>query len=157
MNDDNGNNNGHGFEDLAATEVFEGAHLDAKRMSRDDGIFTRGLSQSQSGVLQRAMTAEIKDSDYRQELKTAFFLSTDESDRVVAAINEADRYGCSLKPIVDWLIGRSAGVHGGRLRAIFETISHTTFTTNYTGAKKNRWGGNKKDDSSARTTSDPFS
>lgn len=153
MAEDTGN--GHDPTEVAATEAFEGAFLDAKKLSREDGIFTRGLSNAQSGVLQRAMTAEIKDADYRQELKTAFFLSTEESDNVVAAINEADRYGCSLKPIVDWLIARSAGIHGGRLRAIFETISHTTFTTNYTGANKNRWW-RKKDDSSSRVTSDPF-
>ena len=110
------------------------------------------IHNSQQGVLQRAMTAELKDEDYRQELKTAFLLSVEESDKVVAAINEADRYGCSIKPIVDWLIGRSAGVNGGRLRAILETISHTTFTTNYTGAKKSHWWDKKQDERSSNST-----
>lgn len=150
------NGDGHSVEDMAVEEVFKGAHLNVKDLKRPDGILTHGLSNAQTGVLQRAMTAERKDADYRQELKTAFFLSTEESDKVVAAINEADRYGCSLKPIVDWLIARSAGVHGGRLRAIFETISHTTFTTNYTKANKNHWG-NKNGERIGGTTSDPLS
>lgn len=136
--------NGHGPVDEAEREVFKGALLNVKDMKREDGILTHGLSGAQQGVLQRAMTAEKKDEDYRQELKTAFFLSIDESDRVVAAINESDRYGCSRKPIVDWLIARSAGLNGGRLKAIFETISHTTFTTNYTNPNKHRWWSNDK-------------
>ena len=137
--EDNGNNQNNGDGGI------DGALLDLKELKRPDGIFTHGLNNTQQGVLQRAMTAEKKDTDYRQELKTAFFLSTDESDKVVAAINESDRYGCSLKPIVDWLVGRSAGVNGGRLRAIFDTISHTTFTTNYQGANKKHFWSNRND------------
>ena len=123
----------------ATEQAFRGAFLDVSKMKREDGILTRGLPNTQSSVLQRSMTAVTKDEDYRQELKTAFFLSTDEADKVVAAINESDRYGCSRKPIVDWLIARSAGVGGGRLKAIFDTISHTTFTTNYMSQKKKHW------------------
>jgi len=141
----NDNGNGHDIAEEAVEEAFEGAHLNVRDLKRKDGILTTGLSPAQSGVLQRSMTAISKDADYRQELKTAFFLSTDETDKVVAAINEADRYGCSLKPIVDWLIARSAGVGGGRLKAIFETISHTTFTTNYQGHNKNKWWSNGKE------------
>lgn len=138
--DDNGDNP----VDEVVGEAFKGAILNVKDMKREDGIFTRGLSTAQSGVLQRSMTAIDKDTDYRQELKTAILQSTDESDKVAAAINEAERYGCSLKPIVDWLIARSAGVNGGRLKAIFETISHTTFTTNYQGKTKKRWWSDDK-------------
>lgn len=136
---------GNGHTDKVVGEAIKGAVLNVKEMQRDDGILTKGLSGSQQSVLQRAMTAEKKDEDYRQELKTACFLSTEEADRLVAAINEADRYGCSRKPIVDWLIARSAGLHGGRIRAIFETISHTTFTTNYTSGKKKHWWNNDKE------------
>lgn len=139
-------NNGHEASEMALDEAFKGAVLDVSKLKRPDGILTRGLTGAQQSVLQRAMTAVEKDHDYRQELKTAFFLSVDESDKVVAAINEADRYGCALKPIVDWLIARNAGTNGGRLRAIFETISHTTFTTNYTGGNKKNWWS--KDDKS---------
>jgi len=142
MDDDNGD----GFDPVAQAQkdAFEGAHLNLKDMKRPDGILTKGLSDAQSGVLQRSMTAIDKDEDYRQELKTSFLLSTEEADRVSGAINEALRYGCSLKPIVDWVIARSAGVNGGRLRAIFETISSTTFTTNYQGTNKKRWWSNDK-------------
>jgi len=135
--DDDGNGLDPGEE--ATEQAFKGAVLDVNKLKREDGILTRGLSNTQSSVLQRSMTAVTKDEDYRQELKTAFFLSTEEADKVVAAINESDRYGCSRKPIVDWLIARSAGVNGGRLQAIFDTISHTTFTTNYMSQKKKHW------------------
>jgi len=137
----------------ATEQAFQGAKLDVSKMKREDGILTRGLSNTQSSVLQRAMTAERKDEDYRQELKTGFFLSTEEADKVVAAINESDRYGCSRKPIVDWLIARSAGVDGGRLKAIFDTISHTTFTTNYMSQKKRHWWNR---DSSRENTRSPL-
>lgn len=150
---DEDDGNGTDLAGEAVEEAFAGARLNVRDMKREDGILTRGLSSAQAGVLQRSMTAVTKDDDYRQELKTAFLLSTEESDRVAAAINEAHRYGCSLKPIVDWVITRSAGVHGGRLRAIFETISHTTFTTNYTGKTKNRWWSNDK---SRNGTSSPL-
>lgn len=131
-----------------------GAFLDLEKMKRPDGILTHALNKGQMGVLQSAMHAESKDEDYRQELKTGFFLSTNESDKVVAAINEAERYGCSLKPIVDWLIARSAGTNGGRLRAVFETISHTTFTTNYQGKNNNKGWNNDK---SSRSQGSPLS
>ena len=133
-------NNGHDPVGEAATETaFAGAILDSKKISRPDGLLTQGMSGAQLGVLQRSMTAITKDEDYRQELKTAFFMNAYEADSVVAAINEADRYGCSRKPIVDWLIARSAGEGGARLNAIFNTISHTTFTSNYTNPSKKRW------------------
>lgn len=135
----------------ATEQAFQGAKLDVRKMQREDGVLTRGLSNAQSSVLQRSMTAVTKDADYRQELKTAFFLSTEESDKVVAAINESDRYGCLRKPIVDWLIARSAGVHGGRLQAIFDTISHTTFTTNYMSQKKRHWWNNEKSRDNTRS------
>lgn len=148
MPDNDGDGDGLDPGEEATEQAFKGAILDVNKMKREDGILTKGLSNTQSSVLQRSMTAVTKDADYRQELKTAFFLSTEESDKVVAAINESDRYGCQRKPIVDWLIARSAGINGGRLQAIFDTISHTTFTTNYMSKnKKHWWSGNESRDS----------
>ena len=144
--------NGDGLDpgEEATEQAFKGAILDVSKMKREDGILTKGLSNTQQSVLQRSMTAVTKDTDYRQELKTAFLLSTEESDRVVAAINESDRYGCLRKPIVDWLIARSAGVTGARLHAIFDTISHTTFTTNYMSKNKKHWWSNDKSNDPTR-------
>ena len=153
MEDYEGNGDGLDPGEEATEQAFKGAVLDVSKMKREDGILTKGLSNTQQSVLQRSMTAVTKDKDYRQELKTAFFLSTDESDRVVAAINESDRYGCLRKPIVDWLIARSAGVNGGRLQAIFDTISHTTFTTNYMSKNKGHWWNR---DSSRESTNSPL-
>lgn len=142
MPDNDGN--GQDAGEMATEQAFQGAFLDVDKMKREDGILTHGLSNTQQSVLQRSMTAVTKDEDYRQELKTAFFLSTEEADKVVAAINESDRYGCSRKPIVDWLIARSAGIGGGRLKAIFDTISHTTFTSNYKSQNKQHWWNRDK-------------
>ena len=142
-----GDDGGNGYDPVAEVEkeAFKGAVMNVADMKKSDGIFTRGLSNAQQGVLQRSMSAISKDTDYRQELKTAFFLSAAEADKFVASINEAERYGCSLKMNIDWLIARSAGVNGGRLRAIFETISHTTLTTNNIGdSQKRRWWSNDK-------------
>jgi len=140
--------NGHDPGEIPVREAFKGAVLNLDELKREDGILTIPQLGGQGGVLHRAMTAVNKDTEYRQELKTAFFLSTNEADLVVAAINEAKRYGCSLTPIVDWLVARSSGVHGGRLKAIFETLSHTTFTTNYTGKNTKKWWSNDKSKSS---------
>lgn len=140
---DEDNGNGQSLDEIAEGEAFKGALLNARDMKREDGILTRGLSSAQSGVLQRAMTAEKKDEDYRQELKTAFFLTTDEADNWVKALNECDRYGCSRKLNIDWLIARNAGIQGGRFKAILEAITHTVFQSNVTGQKKNHWWSNK--------------
>lgn len=146
--------NGDGVVGEAVEEAFKGAYLNVKDMKREDGIIsTAALSRTQQGVLQRAMTAEKKDVDYRQELKTAFFLSTDEADTWVGALNECDRYGCSRKLNLDWLIARNAGVQGGRFKAILEAITHTFFQTNYTGQKHNRWWNRERSGSGNGSTS----
>ncbi len=145
MSEEDGN--GHDPIEEAEKEAFKGAILNVKDMKREDGILTRGLSSAQQGVLQRAMSAEKKDEDYRQELKTAFFLSTEEADNWVKALNECDRYGCSRKLNIDWLVARNAGIQGGRFKAILEAITHTYIQSNVTGQKKNKWWSNDKQES----------
>jgi hypothetical protein len=136
------NGNGHSPTDEAVQEAFEGARLKVEELRRPDGVLTQLDKSGQKGILQQALSAIRKDEDYRQELKTAYFQTAEEADLAVAAINERLMCGVSIKPIVDMIVARSAGVKGGRLHDIFEALTHTTFSTNYTGGKK--WWSNDK-------------
>ncbi len=141
MPDNNENGDGN-LGEGAVGEAFEGARLNLDELKRPDGILTTMNTGGQGGVLHRLITAEKDALAYRQELKTAFFLSENQVDNFLAAVSEAKRYGCSLDPLHDWLIAHSAGIKGGRFRAILETLSHTTVTTNYTGKEGKRWWRN---------------
>ncbi len=83
-----------------------------------------------------------KDAEYRQELKTGYYQTTEEGDKLCAAINENVEVGSPTTLLIDILIARSAGVKGGRLHDLLEALTHTTFSTNYTGGKK--WYQNDK-------------
>ena len=147
MPDENDNHSGPVDEAIKEIVKNKGATINVDDISRPDGILTQTPVGGQGGVLHRLLTAIVEDKEYRQELKTAFFLSTQEADKVVAAINERKRYGCSLTPIIDWLLARSAGVHGSRVKDILQALSSTTFNTNYSG------GSNKNKNDKSRTNS----
>jgi len=103
-----------------------------------------------SSVLQQAMRSINDDKDYRQALGLARWLSEDAWADWCAAYHECKRYGVAPDFLIDRLIAQSAGIDGGKLKAIFETISHTTFTTNYMGKKQGAFGflrrGNRNGD-----------
>ncbi len=141
MSDGNGDNP----EDAAVEEVFKGAVLRLEDLKREDGIITKGLTNAQQGILNRLLTAINKDDDYRQELKTAFFRTPEESDLAIEAINERLMCGVSIQPLVDKVIARSAGVNASRFRALLDAYSHATITTNREKPEdKKHWYNNDK-------------
>ena len=134
VTEDRENGDGHDPSVVALNRQFTGAVLRTADVAKErgDGIFTRGDPNSHQGVLQRAMTAATNVADQlHQELKTAYWKNEDQRNRFIAALTERERYGCSIEPLLHWLIANNAGTNGARLEAIIRGLTHTTFTTNY--------------------------
>lgn len=134
------NEDGDGHNPEADSD-FPGATISLEEIERQDGIITQEAvkafaNRNTSGVLQRAMTAISKDDEYRQELKTAFWSSPKKARQWVLAKEELEMFGLPIQPLVDDLIAHKAGVQGGLIHEIFEALTHTSFTTNYTGKNK---------------------
>ncbi len=135
------NHNGHHTEEEIVEEAFKGAHLNLNELKREDGLLTRGGPNYQS-LLHRAISAIQKNEEYRQELKTALFANSDEADNAVSALEECFELGLDATPIIDQIIARSAGKNHEMLFKALDTLTHSTFTTNYQG--RNNGNGNKK-------------
>jgi len=133
--------NGHNSpEELAETEAVKGALINLRDYKRGDSSIAT-MAKSGLGVLQKLATAVLRKEEiqeYRQILLLADYLSTEEADRVSAAIAETLRYGLSLTPILDWITNRCA-VRGGRANLIREILTHQIITT-----QRSSW--NKKDE-----------
>lgn len=115
--------------------------------SGDEGSGILPSGQARIGVLMRLLSAVKDEKEYRQQLLTSDFIDDEEADRVAAAIAEANRYGLSLTPIIDWCAARcSVNKHGhGKSRAVLgiEGLTHSTFTTlgrNYRDREKQQEG-----------------
>lgn len=134
--------NGHGdIVEIAEEEAaFPGGRVDLDKLKRTDGIITTMGGQS-VGIMQKIVTAN-KEADYRQAIKTANFMSIEESDRVVAAYDERRRYGVDTRAITDWVEARKS-VKGWLVEAVIRSFTRrdTTFTSN-----KARWGLHGKSD-----------
>ncbi len=118
--------------DNALDEVFKGG---SSNLDRNRKVITMD-SRQYASVLQQALHAIKEDADYRQQLRIARWLSEEDWGSWCNALAECKRYGAPTGWLIDRLIAKSAGVEGGLLKAIFETISHTTFTTNNTMNQK---------------------
>lgn len=134
--EDRGDNN-NGTEQKSALFKLED-------LQRPDGIIaTAALNRNRdnAGVLAKAMTAIEENEHYRQELKTGYFTSPIKQMQMVLALNECEECGIDKTLVVDLLLAQKAGVKGGLLHDIFEALTHTTFSTNYTGNRNNngRW------------------
>lgn len=128
--------------DQVVEEQAKGAIINLADLKRGDGILTRSSPSYQS--LLHKFSAAIKDNtDYRQELKTALWSSTDDADDAVAALWECSELGMDPTPIIDQIIARSAGKSHELLRSLLDGLTHSTFTTNYQGNKN----ANKKSNS----------
>jgi len=129
-------NNGHNEEEQTE-QAFKGAILNVNELKREDGILTRTSPNYQS-LLHRVISAVSNNKDYRNELKTALWASSDEADMAVAAIWECDELGMDPTPIIDQIIARSAGRNHELLYEALRTLTHSTFTTNYQGKQNAR-------------------
>ena len=126
--------NGHEQDKQGAT--FKGPVIDVSDLKREDGLLTRSSPNTQS-LLHRVITAIGDNKDYRQELKTALFATSDEADEAVSALDECFALGMDPTPIINQIIARSAGKNHDLLYEALKTLTHTTFTTNYQKGKDN--------------------
>jgi len=137
--DRNGDNGNLGHT-IAREDAFEGARLQLTDLKRGDGLLSRQAGGSQQGVLNRFMSAEKADIDYRQELKQAYWLDHTEIDLACAAIDELRLCGCEITRVLDRIIASSAGENGDRMKRILDAYSHITINDEAPQQKK-RWSG----------------
>lgn len=109
---------------------IKGPIIDTSELRREDGLLARAGPNTQS-LLHRAISAIGDNKDYRQELKTALFATSDEADLAVSALDECFTLGMDPTPIINQMIGRSAGHNHDLLYRALDTLTHTSFTTNY--------------------------
>lgn len=134
--EDNGHDPiGNAAIETAAQHEFPGGRGVAGQQGPDITM----ANKEYNSVLQRAMSSIVDNNDYRQALGIARWLSEDDWQSWCNAFQECKRYGVDTGFLIDRLIAKSAGVDGGKLKSIFETISHTTFTTNYMGQQQSRF------------------
>lgn len=123
--------NGHTDDEGAV----RGPAIKLDELKKVDGLLGKRVQQN-IGVLVRAMTVHPL-SEAAQELKLAYFQSPDEADEFVSAWDECLRLGMDPTPIYYQMVARSAGIKQNFIMRIFDTLTHTTFTTNYQGRDKN--------------------
>jgi len=138
MNENGGN--GNLGQEIARESAFEGAHLQLENLKREDGLLSRSQGGSQQGVLNRFMSAEKNDIDYRQELKQAYWLDHTEIDLACAAIDELRLCGVEITRVLDRIIASSAGENGDRMKRILDAYSHITINDE-APQQKRRWSG----------------
>ena len=132
MDDETTENDGH---DESGVKI-KGPVIDVNDLKREDGLLTKSSPGTQS-LLHRVITAIGDNKDYRQELKTALFATSDEADEAVSALDECFTLGMDPTPIINQIIARSAGKNHDLLYEALRTLTHTTFTTNYQKGKDN--------------------
>jgi len=114
---------------------IKGPTIDLNELKKADGLITNRAGQH-IGVLVRAMSVHPI-TENEQELKLAYWGSSDEGDEYVSAMTECEVLGMDPTPIYRQMLARSAGVKQSYIMRIFETITHTTVTTNYQKGKEN--------------------
>ena len=125
----------------AEGKAFEGARVSLKDLEREDGIIAEAASKigrANIGVLMRAMSAFDSDKEYRQVLKTGNWKTLEKARQAVKAIDECRLVGYEegIKSILDDITAQSAGENMSLLFKVFETLTHTTFTSNSTAPRK---------------------
>lgn len=128
-------------EELNESEMrdLENKLLHRKEEDTGEGNAISSKGGGRGGVLQQAMSSIDDNKDYRQELKTGFFTSPRKQMQMVLAIDEMRECGIDPTLVIDLLIAQKAGEKGGLLHDIFQALTHSTFTTNYTGKGKHFW------------------
>ncbi len=120
-----------------------------KELRHGDSLLTGGKQSYQSVIQKMATAIGNTDTDYRQALLLASFLSPEESDKATSAISECKRYGVDITPIIDRISARCGvkGATGGRVENIIEALTHQSITSNIPGGTKKGFlnNRNKKD------------
>jgi len=137
------NDNGNGHEDpgdVVQKEALKSLFHDVRNIQDSGGLFpSSGKSQYQS-LLHRVISAILSNDDYRNERKIARWMSLDEPDDAVAALEECFELGMDPTPIIDQIIARSSGPQHELLFKALETLNYSTFTINQELRQKNRNG-----------------
>ena len=125
-------------------DMIKGAVEDKKDAARTAaGVQGGSKGASSSGALNKV---SVFSETTRQALMMANFESPDQAGCVVAAINEAYRYGCSIDPIMDW-VAAHCGVsqkHQSRVEWIVQALTH--LEDNQANPQKLNWRGKPKDE-----------
>lgn len=135
----------------AEQKSYEGAKMHLGSVERSDGALSEvaaRLGKDNLGVLMRAMSA-YGDEEYRNILKNGSYgpaksrQAREKARQAVKAIDECRRFGNleGIKSILDDITAQSAVEPSGLLAAVFETLTHTTFTTNSSASRKG-WRNN---------------
>lgn len=102
-NDDNHNNGGDFVSNLEESIVKK--QMQERDEMREAAGIIGDTSKGGMGVLK---SLSVAPDEVRNILLTANFMSYEEAEKVAAAICEARRYGCSLDPILDWVVAHCA-------------------------------------------------
>jgi hypothetical protein len=137
----------------AEHEVFKGARIKIGDLEREDGIIAEAASKigrSNMGVLLRAMSAIPSDKEYRQILKAGNYQTREKAREAVKAMaeNRFCGYEEGVTAILDDITAQSAGENQSLIFKVFETLTHTTFTSNSSAPRK-WWGKNDTGKSNA--------
>lgn len=137
----------------AEEKSYKGAVTKLEDVERQDAVLSEvatKLGKTNLGVLMRAMSA-YGDEEYRNILKNGSYgpsksrQAREKARQAVKAIDECRRFGNDdgIKSILDDITAQSAVEPSGLLEAILEALTHTTFTSNSTAAKKG-WRDNDR-------------
>jgi hypothetical protein len=132
------------IEDLMGKEAAERI----KEIKHGDSVLTGGKAGYESVMKILAKAVASPDKDYRQALLLSTFLDRDDATQVVAALDERQRYGVDITPVVNLITAWSAvqGARGGRIDSLIEGQTHQSITTNMPSSVKNFLKNKKKNE-----------
>ncbi len=96
-------------------------------------------TQARGSFLMTAMRSINENKDYRQELKTAFFVSPRKQMQMVLAIAEMKECGMEETVVIDLMLAQKAGEKGGFIQALLNALTHSSYTYSGLNAKKKWW------------------
>jgi len=145
--------NGDDIEKSVVDEIEEMLGKEAaerlKEIKHGDGVFSGGKAQYESVL--KILAKAIKDptKDYLDSLLLTTFIDENQAKLFVAALDERQRYGVDITPIVALLTAKCAvtGARGGRAGLLIEGQTHQSISTNLPSAlKRSFFNKRKKDD-----------
>lgn len=123
--DDNHNNGGDFVSQLEESIIKK--QIDERDEMREAAGIIGDTSKGGMGVLK---SLSVASDEVRNILLTANFGSYEEAEKVAGAIAEANRYGCSLDPILDWVVAHCGVVTEQRGRVEWLVRAMTRYELN---------------------------
>ena len=118
-----------------------------KDIKHGDSLMAGGKLGYESVMKILAKAVASPDKDYRQALLLSTFLDRDDATQVVAALDERQRYGVDITPVVNLITAWAAvqNARGGRVESLIQGQTHQSITTNMPSSVKNFLNKKKKD------------